>query len=702
MNAIVTDKVSIREIAEALALPERTARDRANKGSWSFTEDVLPAGGKQRLYPLATLPRDVRGTVERRRNAALLAEASPAPVAAPVRAVDLKDWQRTPAQARAVVLAEIDRLMVAGSSQGRAITAIVEGAKARTLSAELMAMVLLANARGSAARTVTRATLYNWLKERAEAGPGADPVAALAPSGTREAPPPAWAATLLRLWCRPMKPNLTECLDDRAWPAAEPKPSYHQARYFLKRLDTITRNTGRMGPRALKAMKAFIVRDASELWPGAVFIGDGHTFKREFAHPIHGRPFRPEVTVFLDVFTRRWVGWSVALAENTWSVADALRHALMTTTCCDIVYYDNGSGAKNAMWDDAATGLAARADITKHHSAPWSSQARGVVERFNETVLHVIARRGATYVGPRMDGEARRRAFQITRKEIRETGSSRLLPSWADLIAELQREQDAYNARPHSALPKIIDPATGKRRHMSPLEMWDRAVAEGWQSDPIPADVAAELFRPTERRTVRRAQVSLMGNEYFAPELEGLHEQEVMVGYDIHDASRVWVRLLDGRFVCEAVWGGNRRSYVPVSVAQQARERRVAGKLRRLDSHRDTALAELEPGTLDHQAAPAIDADFARIETERLEIGQREAARLLAGPAEAAPAADNRPFFADDAEWARWLAAHPDRAEPGDAEGLRAQLRNPTFRLLMSHLGVDLSTLQSIANAEAA
>ena len=31
------------------------------------------------------------------------------------------------------------------------------------------------------------------------------------------------------------------------------------------------------------------------LKPNDVWIGDGHSFKAKVAHPVHGRPFKPEV-----------------------------------------------------------------------------------------------------------------------------------------------------------------------------------------------------------------------------------------------------------------------------------------------------------------------------------------------------------------------------------------------------------------------
>ncbi|MDR3436302.1 Mu transposase C-terminal domain-containing protein, partial [Telmatospirillum sp.] len=269
------------------------------------------------------------------------------------------------------------------------------------------------------------------------------------------------------------------------------------------------------------------------------------------------------------------------------------------------LYYDNGAGAKNNTWDDALVGLAARLSITKFHSAPWSSQARGVIERFNSSVLHKLARWFPTYCGQRMDDEARRKVFQVTRKVIKATGTSRLLPSWRDLMDFLADTMVAYNAAPHSSLAKIIDPETGKRRHMSPNEAWAAAVAAGWVADPVSEEEARDLFRPVERRIVQRGLVKLFNNDYYADELVPLHGQEVAVGFDIHDAKKVSIRLLDGRFVCEAKWNANHRDYMPVAFVERARERRVEGKLKRLDAHRDVALAELPSAEIiQHQRTP--------------------------------------------------------------------------------------------------
>lgn len=236
-------------------------------------------------------------------------------------------------------------------------------------------------------------------------------------------------------------------------------------------MPAIERMRGRMGPRALRQLKAFVRRDVADLWPTAVYVTDGHTHHAQVQHPLTGKQFRPEITATIDVVTRRLVGWSTALAENTWGTIDALRHAFTTSGVPDIWYVDNGSGFNNVVFDDALTGLLSRFDVEKHNRLPYRSQAGGVIERFHKVWIEE-ARLLPSYVGVDMDPEARKRVDTIVATDIETRGSSRLLQSWPDFVAWMDEQVVDYNNRPHSALPKIVD-GTGKRRNMSPNEAWD-------------------------------------------------------------------------------------------------------------------------------------------------------------------------------------------------------------------------------------
>lgn len=614
----------------------------------------------------------------------------------------LKDWQRRTMEARAALAGEVSRLqMTLGLSMSAGVTAVVRAIREGSLAPHLAALVPIANARGgtSGTRTLSRATLIGWCNAHAEGG-----AAALAPRPARSPDDiPDWAPALMKLYGRPQKPSLAGVLERDLPPVLAgtgiEAPSYEQARRFLARCSTQTRLHGRLGPRAMQAVRAYRARGTENLWPAAVYVPDGHTFDAEVAHPFHGQPFRPEITTIIDAHTRKAAGWSVALAESALAVADAYRHAFTTTGICAIAYSDNGPGETSAMLDDPVTGLLARLGVTHETGRPGNAQGHGIIERLNKTLWVEAAKTLPTYLGADMDDDARKRAYKITRRDIDRVGKSRLLIDWQDFLAMCEAAVAAYNARPHSALPAVWDPETGRKRHMSPNEMWERGVREGCEIDILTPGLAADLFRPEVRRFTRRGLVSWLGNQYFHRALEPLHGEEVAVGYDIHDASKVWVRDFQGRLICEAAWNGNRSDFFPPrTVARAKAEQRAKGRLRLLDGRRAEIEAELNPAvTIEMKPAVTIDPETrARGEAEIVRIETRQA------PAPAIPAdPDARPTFGDDVAWMRWLADRPDRALPEDRRHLTDKLKEPTFRMLAEVECIDLATLGAIASAAA-
>ncbi|MEO5336908.1 MAG: Mu transposase C-terminal domain-containing protein [Magnetospirillum sp. WYHS-4] len=619
------------------------------------------------------------------------------PPAAPLFS-HLKDWQRQCMEARAALVAEVSRLQAAlHVSMSAGSTALVAAIREGTAEPRIAALVPAANARAgkTGARTLSRATLINWCNAHAEGG-----AAALAPRPSRESEIPDWAPDLLRLWGRPQKPSLLGIVEQDL-PAALAgsgiaAPTYDQARRFLDSCSNLTRHQGRMGPRALKAMRAYRARSTDNLWPTAVYVPDGHSFDAEVAHPAHGQPFRPEITTIIDAFTRRVAGWSVALAENTIAVADAYRHAFSTTGICAIAYSDRGPGEKNAALDDPVTGLLARLEVTHEFGIPRNPQGHGIIERLNQSLWVKAAKTLPTYMGAAMDDEARQRAFKVTRKEIKEFGRSRLLIDWPEFMRLCEEAVAAYNARPHRGLPKVRG-EDGRKRHMSPDEMWDRAVAEGFVPDVLTEAEAQDLFRPQIRRKTRRGLVSWLGNSYYLPALEHRHGEEVLVGYDIHDAHRVWVRDIEGRLIGEALWNGHRTEFYPVSKMRQAAEKRAQGRIRRLDVQRAEIEAELNPAALiEHAPVMPLDA-------EALEMADAEIAAMAARAEPVQPAAqivqhpNARPNFFSDLEWASWLADHPDRATDDDRRLLAERLGMGEFRMLLEMEGISIDPLKSLA-----
>ncbi len=547
----------------------------------------------------------------------------------------LADWQRDCGTARlAIVRHVLDMADLLGKT--KAVEKFATDSKNGQLTATLADTVRRANAKagkdGNA--KVSRATLFNWLKLAENAGDNSL-VAVLAPKH-RDVTMPVWGATLLKLWGQPTKPSLSMVMRELVnVMGGENVPSYAQASYFLRtHVGNVELERGRMGARELKNIQPFIRRDTSELFPTDVYTADGHTFDAEVAHPISGRPFRPEITAIIDVASRKLVGFSIDLAESGLAVLDAIRVAVVWNGVMALFYVDHGSGYKNAMMSRDGSGLMDRLGSTLMHSLPYNSQAKGVVERSHQSIWIQAAKRLPTYIGADMDKEARQKVFKKTRKDIATFGESKLLLAWDDFMTLCRDEVERYNNRPHHAHPRRHNKLTGRKEHLTPQQVWDEKLAMmvnlGKPLVQVHEADMVDLFRPYIERKVLRGEIKMFNHVYFSRELEQYHGETVHVGYDIHDASQVWVRDVSGRLLAVAKFEANTRAYFAQPVIEQAHEKRILGQLKRVKVRENEILETMSPSRvlehIDTMRLPQeqIDKAFATlnktIEAEAVEV----------------------------------------------------------------------------------
>ncbi|MFW5499621.1 MULTISPECIES: Mu transposase C-terminal domain-containing protein [unclassified Maridesulfovibrio] len=604
-----------QELVELLTVTAMTISRRAKREGWQSQPRPGRGGGK--LWIVASMPESTRDQISASITSQMQAEQPESltpskPQLPAVLPVNLADWQREIMEARLIILAEVQRIAV--------IDGIIKAEKrfakmARTgeLSQYYQDLIAKANARKGKARALSASTLRNW--RRINNNEGAEGLAPKVTQAPLEKQFPAWLLPFLREWRLPSKPSISQIYYDLKEDLN--LPSLRTVERKVAALGELEKNRGRLLPREIKRFKAFVRREFKKLLPTDVYTADGHTMDMYVLHPAHGKPFRPEVTSILDVATRKCVGWSIGLAENSWGVADAIRMSVVDHGICAIFYVDNGSGFKNAMLDSPGMGMLARLGVSKEHSLPYASQARGLIERFQRELIR-NARRMPGYCGMDMDKEAAQLVRKKALKEIKETGTTRIIPTWEQFIEMMKVLVAEYNDRPHSSLSKVVDSSTGKKRNQSPNERWAALKTEADIIIPNEVEVA-DLFRPYEIRTVSRCEINLYRNRYFSKGLEDYHKQEVQVGYDIHDASKVWVRDLDGRFICEAGFEANSADYFPMPVVEQAREKRAQGRKKRLQVHMDEVDAELHGigGAL--EAAPVAQKLKMTPEQERIE-----------------------------------------------------------------------------------
>lgn len=628
---------TLRQIAEMTNSKLDTIKKRAARESWRSCGMMIVNHNETRLYALQDLPEDIRERIGRigqvgpiDDNATASSEAGrqgpqsspssglitrkdncPAPAPEqergflpvkkteavgqivsmrPEAATDLRDWQRDVMTARLAIIGAVEG--IAGAENltiNRAIERFLELHAAGMIDAAISDMAETANHRKGNDRSLTKGTIYRWIRDRNSGGN-----LALAPAGGEEFDErgnliiPGWAREFMALYRLPAKPTVPETLEMMARRGGA-APSYSQATRFLKRFSRLDLQRGRMSGSELRSIRGYTRRSKDNLLPLDVVVADGHSFKAKVAHPAHGRPFHPEVEGIIDAATRVCVGWSAGLAESSHVVADALRHAVTVNEkkpmggAMALVYADQGAGNTAKAISHVELGIIARIGATFKTGIPGNPQGRGIIEKLQASLWIRAAKELPTYTGKSMDQLAQRRIAKIMNRDIKLTGASPALTSWRRFLEFAQQQVDAYNNRPHSALPKITDPNTGLRRHLTPAERWRMFVAEGWQPTLLSEDELKDLFRPYLQVACRRAQVTVFGNIYYHKALEHYHGEDVIAHYDIHDAHTIQVRDLAQRLICEAVWDANKRDFFPISALEQARQKRMEGRLKRLE-----------------------------------------------------------------------------------------------------------------------
>ncbi|EFL6501042.1 transposase [Escherichia coli] len=603
-------RYSIRKLASS----EHFRRKRAGSKTIEYSIDCLPPVTQRALRErhvaqlMASAPQEITTQPpvkrERKQNVVQPVEAyRGSPQLVEERLNALTENQRKVAEARIALVCEVLRIsQEPGFSCASAIRFIVSRLAQGNLEERLESLVITANARKGKERTLSAITLKRWIAAFNKAQNAAERLLLLAPGKRDEIKPeeiswlPEFLAQYRQANGRPMSEAYEDFVAD--WQrrhADEPymlevMPSYDVVRYAMKKLPEVVKQKGRVTGSEYRQLEGFTRRDWTAMPVNYVWIGDGHGMKLKCAHPVHGRPFSPEVTFVIDGGTRFVVGWSLDLAENVFAVAGAIQHGIRNHGKPFLYYSDNGSGETADMLDKEIVGILPRLGINHPTGIAGNPQGRGIIERLNRTLPMRIARRYRTYFGKGADRESLRvlnrdlrSAFNALQQDkplsARQKVAMRELPSWSELIEAIREGVEWYNNRPHSELPMKPN---GK--HYSPAEFRKKRLAEEdteieWLSDMELRD----MFRPMVERPVRRCEIQWLNNIYYAPELRDEHGRKVLISYDIHDAERITVRRKDGSFICEAIWNGNKRAAFPVTAEYHKQQQRIKGMRKRAE-----------------------------------------------------------------------------------------------------------------------
>ncbi|WP_421793951.1 Mu transposase C-terminal domain-containing protein [Hydrocarboniphaga effusa] len=338
----------------------------------------------------------------------------------------------------------------------------------------------------------------------------------------------------------------------------------HAVRRFLK---SVPSNAAETSPKRLgkhyyqQNVKPYVLRDNTVLPVGFIYEGDGHTCDVYVADPRTGNPYRPELTVWVDVRSHYVVGWWLSESESANTTMFSLSHALLKQDHVPaMLHADVGSGYVAKTISDAQTGFLARFSIECIFALPGNAKGKGLIEGFWRWFEERCGKQFATFCGhDRTDDYLRHLTDKVKRGIIQ-------LPTLQQYADAVRDYFDFYNRNPQK-----------KGIGCAPRDLWAEL-----QRVPVETPSAA-VMRPREKRTVRRWGIALHNRIYRGGELAQYEGREVTVAYDLHNDMIVWVEDAKGRLICEAKLV-EKHPWLPDSRIEEAQQKRLAGQQQRLEN----------------------------------------------------------------------------------------------------------------------
>lgn len=281
-------------------------------------------------------------------------------------------------------------------------------------------------------------------------------------------------------------------------------------------------------------------RDYESIRAGDIWNSDGHTANVFVINDVFenkkNEVVRPTIVVWKDVKSRKIVGYSVDVTENTQLVFNAFADAVRKNG-----YYlprhilvDNGKSYKNkqSLGGDAFEGLYGRLGVGKHFAIPYNPNSKPV-EAFWRTFDNYCSRSLVGYAGANPQKKP-----ESLPKDIK---SGKIL-KMSEFLQVVAQAIEAYNNMPHTG-----DGMNGR----TPNQCYDE---EFTFLRRLSEDEFSSIFLLRKEATVHRDGIRFMG--WYYTDAEGrwaeYQKKKIIVAYNPSDFSEIYVLDERGRELFKA------------------------------------------------------------------------------------------------------------------------------------------------------
>jgi putative transposase len=408
----------------------------------------------------------------------------------------------------------------------------------------------------AARRDLSPATIWGW-RQLIDGVVAEDRLPRLAPqqAGGRketEVDAEAWQM-LVSDYLRPSKPSFSSCYDRVLREFCAPRGlklpiERTLRRKFDREVDPRVVISRRQGEEALRRSLPAQKRSVSGLHAMELVNIDGHRWDVFVQWP-DGTIARPMMVGIQDIFSRKFLAWSIGRTESAIETRLALAHLFDRYGIPDGILLDNGRAfASKWITGGAATrfrfkireeeplGILTMLGVKTHWATPYRGQSKPI-ERMFRDFCDAIAKHPAfegAYTGNKPDAKP-------------ENYGTRAIPL-DRFIQVVEAGFAAHNSRP------------GRRTEMArdTGQSFDQVFDASYQISPIRKATEEQRRlalltaddRPTDRNT---GAINLFGNRYWAQQLGAIAGDKVTVRFDpddLHAPLHVYDRK--GRYICSA------------------------------------------------------------------------------------------------------------------------------------------------------
>lgn len=537
--------LTVKEAAELLTIGERAVRKNAMAGRYGELAFVDGArggkSGRMTMIRLAALPEAVQSVYLRQHN---IIEEPERPVAS---AYDRADADaRAAANERYRTLKEYEAYIATPGKRTELTRAFLRDWNAAHPDAQL-----------------SQSTLYNW-----QAKHRADGLSGLLPQygkrkGERRIDAPAWEFFQVQ-YLQQSRPSVGDCyilLARKAKVEGWTIPSRATiARMVKEDIPEAVRTLRRFGEKKyMDDIQTFTRRDPESIRAGQVFVGDHHILDVFINVGTIEKPkwARPWMTAWLDMRSRKFVGWTVNLSPCTDEIIAAFANAALDPAIGlpRHIYIDNGRDYCSAKFagrghrgnplteEDKETLIAEgkmarslmdRLDIKTHWAIVENARAK-VIERAFKEVVERFSKAFPLYCGRNQD----------ERPDVLEERMKNP-KKYAMNLAEFRAIFDDWV---RTVFNKTVSQGAG-RAGECPDETYMRTRLPVRTAD---ADVMRLYFmRSTNPFRIGRNGITFRKAEYYHPDMALLKGKRVYVRYRDEDPEHIWLYDTDDRYLGEA------------------------------------------------------------------------------------------------------------------------------------------------------